>query len=287
MIDNIMSLTIFQDRNKRCSHPLNPRLIQKAIVYLLTSLHEGYIHDCVGAGFNFSLGAGSFFVKYREMTFRKKSHQVHYEIAFIIVEGVYKDHYDVMIAHFSTHEVGEGYCELMDKTVFKGMAENKRMLENTDVVFEDEEIMFKSYPESIYEADDVNISSGPFDCSLNPYQINKIADFCNLHNIFTRQITNQDLNDFFCCKEGFFLQANTNVNVINLMWSLSENAFINHKWESVIENNKLLLSSTGNGVISHSSMSTESSRLRSSQKRKPKDEAIINFVASLKQLNKH
>lgn len=259
MVDYFNKLLIFQDTFKRSCFEFSPVLLELGVNKLLGGLHDCYLQDKVEKGFSYRLTVKCYLIKHEKMTFNNGSLDMHYKIAFAVFKHLVENHHDDVLDHFKNNEPGD-YCSLLKNTIFKEMIDSGC----------EERKALPSPPQPIPKNDSTNNS---MQCRLNRAQLEELATFVNTIHLNSKEVTADDLEAFFSCKEGFCIQPLVNRKAVYLLNCLCACAFIGIKWQHVVASNNLLLSSTGDRYLDDHNLSSTLHSLKYKEK-----DAIENLI---------
>lgn len=102
-------------------------------------------------------------------------------------------------------------------------------------------------------------------------QMSLIAQYANSAHLFYAPVSKEQLRSLFLCEEDFSLRLGSVVGVAMLFDTLAGKGFIDNRWMSIIEKNKLMLGKTSNRHVTASHISTALSQKKSRLKVKPTD----------------
>ena len=97
------------------------------------------------------------------------------------------------------------------------------------------------------------------------HQIARITEFATITSLFRTEVTEEIIRNLFECKLQRPLQANSNRNVALFFGALREHGLIPFQWQMILENNRLLSSSSNNEPLRASQL-----RCTLSQAKNPK-----------------
>lgn len=121
-----------------------------------------------------------------------------------------------------------------------------------------------------------------FEHQLNPAQINLLTECLNEVRMFPEGITSQTLENIFTCNLSQPLKARNNRLLVYFFSALDDRSLITRNWQSVIDKNRLFLSSGKNRPLKQSDLSTANSEIKITP---PIDSETIDKY--LKQLKEH
>mgnify|MGYP007098875553 FL=1 len=101
-----------------------------------------------------------------------------------------------------------------------------------------------------------------FECQLNPAQINLLTECLNDVRMFTKTITNKTLEDIFSCNLDQPIKTRNNRLLVYFFSALDDRSLITRNWQSVIDKNKLFLSSGKGILLKQSDLSTANSEIK-------------------------
>lgn len=266
MVDYFNRLLIFQDTFKRSCYEFSPVLLELGVNKLLGGLHDCFLQDKVEKGFSYRLTVKCYLIKHEKMTFNNGSLDMHYKIAFAVFNHLVENHHDDVLDHFKNNDPGD-YCSLLKNTIFKEMIDSGC----------EERKALPSPPQPIPKNDKKENS---LHCTLNRAQLEELATFVNTIHLNYKEVTADDLEAFFSCKEGFFIQPLVNRKAVFLLNRLCACAFIGLKWQHVVASNNLLLSSTGDRYLDDHNLSSTLHSLKYKEK-DAMETLISDFVDKL------
>lgn len=102
-----------------------------------------------------------------------------------------------------------------------------------------------------------------FDCNFTEEQMTGIVACANTYHLFcVSEVSTEDMEALFACKEGFRIRVNNIRHVAVLFDALLERSYIQAHWQSVLERGKFLVSKDGKRIVIASSLSTALSAAR-------------------------
>lgn len=242
--NRIEMLLVAQDGNKRIKHQMSSLLIVKGLVWVLTDMHNMYVHDKLKLGVSYTLVSNLHRRKYKELDLGNDNLKMHYDMVQCFIDQLLDRHWNAMVDHFNEHNPGENYCKLMDATVFKGMLDKQTVESHIgDTNLTEGIIECKKMPVYIPFDAGKTYEGRTFGCTLTKAQKKALVDFINQCNINFRKITLQDIEDFLNCKEGFYIRPRVNTHAAFILGRLHKEGFINNNWASLTGERGLLHSS--------------------------------------------
>ena len=86
-------------------------------------------------------------------------------------------------------------------------------------------------------------------------QIGFITSFVNRIQLFTREVTSEEMHNFFFCNmHETVLEVNKTLDFVFFMDTLREHKLIVNKWQKLIEDNRMVSSSSKEGFITRSKL---------------------------------
>lgn len=116
-------------------------------------------------------------------------------------------------------------------------------------------------PEEI-TADIPKEEKSTFEAQLNPPQIKLLAKCLNEVRMFPESITSRTLENIFSCNLSQPLKARNNRLLAYFFSALDDRSLITRNWQSVIDKNRLFLSSGKNRPLKQSDLSTANSEIK-------------------------
>lgn len=280
-------MSVFQNENKRCKYQLSAGLVEKGIIFALTDMHNSYVNDKLKLGISYTLASKLNRRTYKAMTFPCESMDIHNDFVQYFIDQLVDRHWEAVIAHFNEHKPGQNYCQLMDMTVFKDMADNESS--NKDEIISDmqvEVIEYKTPPVNVEVANNQGTIGKTFGCILTKAQKLALVKFVNACNLNFCKLTLQDIEDFFNCKEGFYIRPRRNTYAALILGALHEKGYImNGKWADLTGKRRLLHSARNNKLLTaHNVSQSYSSTKKEKKKSNPVKQKILEFIEGLKDI---
>lgn len=126
------------------------------------------------------------------------------------------------------------------------------------------------------------IVKSDFEAQFNPTQIELLTECINKVRMFSETISNNTLKEIFSCALSHPLKTRNNRLLVYFFSALDDRSLITRNWQSVIDKNRLFLSSGKRNPLTQTDLSSANTEIKITS---PKDSEIIDNY--LKELKKH
>lgn len=126
------------------------------------------------------------------------------------------------------------------------------------------------------------IVKSDFESQFNPAQIELLTECMNKVRMFSETISSNTLKEVFSCTLSQPLKTRNNRLLVYFFSALDDRSLITRNWQSVIDKNRLFLSSGKGNPLAQTDLSSANTEIKITP---PKDSEIIDNY--LKELKKH